>query len=76
MADGEIIEGYECSGCKKRVNIQKRALLADTPNTLVVHLNRIMYSFDIDGNDKINTYFGFPQLLNLKPYSYKAHKSE
>ena len=41
------------------------------PNTLVVHLQRIEFSFDTLQNDKVNNYFEFPTVLDLKPYSYK-----
>jgi uncharacterized UBP type Zn finger protein len=35
---GQTIEDYNCDGCNKKVNIMKRSLLADMPNTLIVHL--------------------------------------
>mmetsp|Transcript_39087 Transcript_39087/g.59595 ORF Transcript_39087/g.59595 Transcript_39087/m.59595 type:complete len:143 (-) Transcript_39087:1838-2266(-) len=41
------------------------------PNVLVVHLQRIVFSFDTLMNDKVNTKLEFPNLLNLKDYSYK-----
>ena len=46
------------------------------PNTLIVHLNRIMFSYDTLENDKINTHCAFPKVLDLKPYSYKAHMGD
>lgn len=36
--EGEIISDYECSGCKKKVDIHKRTLIAETPNVLIIHL--------------------------------------
>lgn len=72
MLDGQIIEDFRCGACDKKVNILKRSLLADMPNTLIVHLNRIMFSYDTLENDKINSHFAFPKVLDLKPYSYKA----
>jgi uncharacterized UBP type Zn finger protein len=38
MVEGEIINDYECSGCKKKVDITKRTLISQTPNVLIVHL--------------------------------------
>ena len=38
---------------------------------LIVHLQRLVYNFDTFQNDKINTRFEFPPLLNLKEFSYK-----
>ena len=37
---------------------------------LFVHLQRIIFDFDTMNNDKINTYFEFPNVLDLTPYSF------
>jgi ubiquitin carboxyl-terminal hydrolase 34 len=70
MVEGEVISGYECAGCKKKVDVSKRTLIAQTPNVLIVHLQRIVFNFDTFQNDKLNQHFEFPQLLDLSPYSY------
>ena len=70
MVEGELISDYECSGCKKKVDVSKRTLIAHTPNVLIVHLQRIIFNFDTFQNDKINQHFEFPQQLDLAPYSY------
>mmetsp|Transcript_33660 Transcript_33660/g.51962 ORF Transcript_33660/g.51962 Transcript_33660/m.51962 type:complete len:205 (+) Transcript_33660:5767-6381(+) len=70
LISGEIINDYECSGCKKKVDINKRTLIANTPNVLIIHLQRIVFNFDTFQNDKLNDLFEFPQMLDLKPYSY------
>lgn len=46
-------------------------MIAETPNVLIVHLERIIFNFDTFQNDKINTRFEFPNILNLKDYSFK-----
>ena len=46
MVRGQTIEDYMCEGCNKKVNIVKRSLLADMPNVLIVHLQRIIFCFD------------------------------
>ena len=46
MTVGEVMEDFKCENCNKKVNILKRSLLANMPNTLIVHLNRIMFSYD------------------------------
>ena len=51
----------------------KRNLLGSMPNVLVVHLQRIYFSFDTLMNDKNNSRFEFPSLLNLEDYSYKNY---
>lgn len=65
-----MISGYECSGCKKKVDVSKRTLIAETPNVLIVHLQRIVFNFDTFANDKLNQHFEFPEQLDLAPYSY------
>ena len=50
--------------------------MADTPNTLIVHLQRIVFSFDTLQNDKVNARFEFPTLLNLKDYSFKERMTQ
>ena len=68
--EGEIISDFKCDGCNKKVDISKRTLVANTPNVLILHLQRIEFNFEKMQNDKINSYFEFPQVLDLKPYSY------
>ena len=70
LVEGEVISDYECSGCKKKVDVSKRTLISQTPNVLIVHLQRIIFNFDTFQNDKINQHFEFPQHLDLTPYSY------
>jgi ubiquitin carboxyl-terminal hydrolase 34 len=52
------------------VDVSKRTLIAETPNVLIVHLQRIIFNFDTFQNDKLNQHFDFPQQLDLTPYSY------
>ena len=47
-------------------------LICETPNILIVHLQRIAFDMDTFQNAKINTYFEFPSILDLEPYSYHA----
>ena len=44
--EGEVISDYECSGCKKKVDIHKRTLIAETPNILIIHIQRILFDFN------------------------------
>jgi len=61
LVQGEVINDYECSGCKKKVDVSKRTLVAETPNVLIVHLQRIVFNFDTFQNDKLNQHFDFPR---------------
>ena len=70
MVDGEIISDFQCTGCKKRTDVKKRALIAETPNVLIVQLIRFDLNYETWQTEKINTHYEFPQILNLAPYSY------
>ena len=70
LIEGEVINNYECEKCQKKVDISKRILISQTPNVLIVHLQRIIFNFETFRNDKINTFFDFPFHLDLKPYSF------
>ena len=45
-------------------------MIASTPNILIVHLQRICFNFDTFQNDKVNSFCSFPNVLDLKPYSF------
>ena len=51
---GEVISDFKCDGCDKKVDITKRTLSAETPNVLIVHLQRILFDFDSLQNEKLN----------------------
>ena len=70
QVEGEIISDYQCDGCNRKVDLQKRTMIASTPNILIVHLQRIGFNFDTFQNDKVNTFCSFPNVLDLKPYSF------
>ena len=65
-----MINDYQCEGCGKKVDVSKRMLISSTPNVLIVHLQRLVFNFDTFKNDKLNSYFEFPNQLDLKPYSF------
>lgn len=65
MVAGEIVNGYRCVGCNKTVDIEKKLAIKKLPNTLIVHLNRIVFDFDKMGNIKLNDRFEFPNVLNV-----------
>ena len=65
----EKIDDFNCDTCNKKVTITKRNVLSDLPNTLIVHLQRIFYNYEIDRNEKINSRLEFPKVLNLKNYT-------
>lgn len=76
MKKGEIIEDFRCEGCNEKINLNKRSLLATMPNMLILHLKRIVFSFETYQNEKVNSHFEFPRILDLKDYSVKANIEE
>lgn len=68
----EEIQDYMCEGCNKRVDVNKRTLLASTPNILFINLERFVFSMETFQNEKLNSRLEFPEVLNLKPYSLKG----
>ena len=72
MTEGTIINDYRCDHCNQKVDVEKRSLIAETPNVLMINLQRIIFNFDTFQNDKINTRFEFPDILNLKDFSFKS----
>ena len=71
MIESSIINDFKCENCNQKVDVEKRQLIAEPPNVLIVHLQRIIFNFDTFMNDKINTHFDFPNILNLSDYSFK-----
>lgn len=68
MIAGEIIEDYNCSACCKKVTIEKKQCIRNLPNTLILHLNRIVFDFDTMRNKKLNDLLEFPNELNVRPF--------
>lgn len=61
FAESGVIKGYLCSGCKTKVDITKQYDWKETPNYLVLHLNRfdrfankIGQHIDFDFNLRVN----------------------
>jgi ubiquitin C-terminal hydrolase len=46
--------------------LEKKSTIKKLPNTLIIHLSRIIFDFDILRLVKINDRFEFPNVLNLK----------
>ena len=70
LVEGEVINDYKCAGCNKTVDVFKRTLVSETPNVLILHLQRIVFNFDTFVNDKLNSFMEFPTVLDLKPYTF------
>lgn len=68
MVAGEIVTGYKCNACSKTVEIDKKLAIKKLPNTLIVHLNRIVFDFDRMNNIKLNDRLEFPNVLNVQDF--------
>ena len=75
QVEGETIEGFRCGACNELVNLKNKKLLGKLPNVLIFHLNRIEFDFNTYQNTKINDRYEFPNILDLKDYSYKNNVS-
>jgi uncharacterized UBP type Zn finger protein len=68
MVTGETINDYKCDACKNRVDLEKKTVVEKLPNTLIVHLQRIIFDMDTFQNKKLNTRVEFPNVLNMRQY--------
>ena len=66
----DIISDYKCENCQQKCDLIRKTFLKDCPNVLIVHLQRIIFDLDILANLKINSWYEFPQKLDLKNYTY------
>ena len=70
--EGDMLEGdnqYFCQECNKKVDALKRCCIEALPNTLMVHLRRFEFDFEILRRMKVNSAFEFPLELNLKNWT-------
>lgn len=70
--EGEMLEGenaYFCEDCSAKRPTLKRAVLHGLPNVLVVHLKRFEFSYETLTHSKLNSYFEFPEMLDVFPYT-------
>ena len=66
----DIISDFKCEACNNKCDVLKRTLLKECPNVLIIHLQRIIFDLDVLMNVKVNTWYEFPQKMNLKDYTY------
>ena len=60
LVTGETINDYQCNACRLRVDIEKKTVVEVLPNTLILHLQRIIFDMDTFMNRKLNTRVEFP----------------
>lgn len=70
--EGDMLEGnnkYNCSYCGEKVDALKRCCIGSLPNTLIMHLKRFEFDFEVLKRMKVNEYFEFPTKLNMAPWT-------
>ncbi len=65
----EKIEDYHCEKCDKKITNLKRVLVDKIPNILIVHLQRIAFSYETFTMEKINIPIEFDKKFNIKNYT-------
>jgi len=59
----------EPDGSKKQLDTTKRTSVDQLPPTLIIHLKRFEFDFDLMQQVKVNSHFAFPLELDMYPYS-------
>jgi uncharacterized UBP type Zn finger protein len=69
MVSPEIISDWKCEACNQKTDLEKKSTIQRCPNTLIIHLQRITFDFDVLRTVKYNDRIEFPNVLNLKDYT-------
>ena len=72
----DIISDYKCENCQQKCDLIKKTFLKECPNVLIVHLQRIIFDVMVLENLKINSWYEFPQKLDLKNYTYSNYQKQ
>ena len=72
----ETIEDYHCEKCNKKITHIKHVLIDKIPNILIIHLQRIAFSYETFNMEKINTHITFEKTLNIKRYTVNKENPE
>ena len=70
--EGEVLQGdnkYSCTSCARHVDAVKRACLKEVPDNLIFNLKRFDYDIISGQRCKINDEFGFPEIIDMAPYT-------
>ena len=65
----EKIEDYHCEKCDKKITNIKNVLIDNIPNILIIHLQRMAFSYETFNMVKINSLIKFDKILNIKEYT-------
>ena len=59
LIEGEIIGDFTCENCQQKVDVIKKTVIKKLPNTLIIHLNRIVFDMEMMNNVKVNDKYEF-----------------
>eukprot|EP01124_Arcella_intermedia_P026994 TRINITY_DN5198_c0_g1_i1.p1 TRINITY_DN5198_c0_g1~~TRINITY_DN5198_c0_g1_i1.p1 ORF type:complete len:2650 (-),score=519.31 TRINITY_DN5198_c0_g1_i1:70-6840(-) len=63
---------YNCEKYQKKLDANKRYCIKNLSNYLIFNLKRFEYDFNTDSKLKLNDYFSFPHILNIKPWTQEG----
>ena len=72
----EKIEDYHCEKCDKKITNIKNVLIDKIPNILIIHLQRIAFSYETFNMEKINSIITFEPNLNIKKYTINRDNND
>ena len=72
----EKIEDYHCEKCDKKTTNIKNVLIDKVPNILIIHLQRIAFSYETFNMEKMNRYISFEKTLNIKNYTLNKNNND
>ena len=72
----EKIEDYHCEKCDKKITHIKNVLIDKIPNILIIHLQRIAFSYETFNMEKMNNLITFEDKLNIKKYTINKDNNE
>ena len=67
----ELLTGanaWMCSECRGKVEAERRSVVVELPQVLILHLKRFEFDFDSMRKKKLNDYCEFPTTLNMRAY--------
>jgi len=68
---GETLAGdnaYFCSTCNNKVEAQRRSVIAELPDNLILHLKRFEFDYDTMRKKKLNSECKFPLTIDMKQF--------
>ena len=71
----DVLDGdnmYQCDGCNAKVTAVKRTCIRSLPDTLILHLKRIDFDFELLERAKINDRYEFPEELDMYDFMLEA----